>query len=217
MYNVKVDGSVGNKIMTSYKFHPTHKIKYWKSESINYKKIDNKFSPNKRKKYIDIKTAYELVKQDNNQKNKVIHFQKYLKLNEIFNKYGIENKITCFQEYPSKNIYVYSILMNRNSGQELYEEIVPLNVPCLLHDRKKDEERVERLKKEGYVEKIKITKIKKEMNEWLSKNIKNHEFELSFSGNSLFVFNQIKISFWNSVNSGFKTGESNPIKYYDSE
>ena len=214
-FNIKVDGEIGKNRQKYFKFHPTSKLNYCFDKDLEMKKIDNNFAPKKREKHINIDTAYQIAVNNKMKSGDLLHFKKYQILKEICSKYGIEIKIDCSQVYPSKKVFVNNITMKRKSGDELYQENLPLNVPCMLHDNRADKERVGRLKKEGYIEKMKTTKIRNEMNEWLSKNIKNHEFELNFSGNSLLLFNQISMSFWNVKSPGFKTGNSEKIKYYD--
>jgi len=214
--NVKVDGSIGKTREEYLRLHPTaENIFYDYDKELELKKIDNEFSPKKKQKHIDIESAYNLILNNKNQKDLVIDFLKYKKLKEICEKYGIEINIDCIQEFPSKSIYVGKIRMNRESGDVLYKENLPLSVPCLLHDNRADKERVEKLKKQGYIEKMITTKIRNEMNDWLKENIKNHEFELSFSGNSLLMFNRITMGFWGKRSTGFRVGNSQEIDYYD--
>jgi hypothetical protein len=214
--NVKVDGSIGKTREEYLRLHPTaESLFYDYDKEIELKKIENEFSPKKKQKHIDIESAYNLILKNKHQKDSVVQFLKYKKLKEICEKYGIEIKIDCIQEFPSKSIYVGKIRMNRESGDILYKENVPLNVPCLLHDNRADKERVGRLKKQGYIENMITTKIRNEMNDWLKENIKNHEFELSFSGNSLLMFNRITMGFWEKRSPGFRVGNSEEIDYYD--
>jgi len=197
MVNVGVSGKIGKKVVE------TIRKDGW-PEELNYKQIDEDFKPKKRSKFIELEEVLVIKKGE-------LKYDIFRETTEAFKEQGIYCKFTYELDIYSEKIWVNKFLMNDSDFERLYQEALPLNVPCMLHENTEDKKRVARLESEGYIDNMAITKIKNRMKKYFEKtntDERTQEFEFYFSGNSLFTFRKAELRFTVGKADSFMKGVS---------
>jgi len=184
MVNVGVSGKIGKKVVEEIQMNGQSYC-----EQLNYKQITTDFKPTKRIRSIELEEVLSLKKDD-------IEYDSLREVVDAFAKQGVECKFTFELDVYNDKVKVKDFLMNDSDFDKLYEEVLPLNIPCLLHENRADKARVKKLKAEGYIEKMITTKVENQMKRYFAKtNTKEvfRRYEFNFSGNSLLTFRKAEL------------------------
>lgn len=210
MVGVLKDGSIGKRVLNTYKKRKGDTFQ----DSFYFRKLDSSFVPGKRREYMGVDDALAFIQKTKHED--VLQFEVYKKTRDSFAKYGIETDFQFIREMPSNNIYANRFLMKSKGFNKLFDESSKLNYPCMLHNPEPYKSRAEALIKDGYLDRMIITKVTKEINSFLKKNgFEKKTMEFNFSGNGIAMFRQATLYFKTERGPGFSIGSSFEVEIYN--
>lgn len=209
MVPVRRDGTIGKKFVGAYTKRKDNMFR----ERFHLKKLEKNFVPSKRKEFLFVEDAMKIIGELDNENKSSLRLFNAIK--ESFAKNGIEMDFQLVREMPSNNIYVSKVWMLSESKEKLHEEACKIYTPFLLNRDERIEKRVDELLKTGYADRMIITKVKKDFNEYIESIKGDLELRFGFGCSSCVMWHNSTLGIWSKPKNGVSGGNEWDVHYYN--